>query len=132
RSIVDDGRRNHLSRLIQRQAGQRAHHAAGIFALEVDAYRLTGADALNHLANQLAQFLVVRELQLEANSERVEVRRQLDRISGEHDRRARGRQLVSEIAEGSGDVRVGQVRREVLEEKDRVEIESLDVAQGLE
>src|SRR5712691_7137399 len=73
-SIIDDRLRDHLPGLIERQARQRAAHPLRIVACQVDVNRLPRAYAVDDRANDFAQLFLVRKLQLNPYSERVEIR----------------------------------------------------------
>ena len=126
-SIVDDRLGDHLSRLVEGQSGERSDHALRLVTAEIDAYRLTCADAVDHTPDQLPQLLLIRKLQLEFDRECVEIGRQLDWIAGQNDHGARRDQLLSEIAQRAGDVRIREVRSEVFEEVNGVEVEAVHV-----
>ena len=101
-----------------------------LLARQLDRHPLPRAHRVDDAAHQIAQLALVGQLEGETNGHGVDVFRQLERIPGEHDGRSRGGESLRQVTEGTGHVRIRQVRRHVLEQVDGVvDGDALDVAQ---
>ena len=126
-SVREDGLRDDAARLIERESGERLHEAMHVVAGQVDLHRLARLHRVDDAADRLAPLRLVGQLQIETDGERVEVARQLERLAGDDDRRARVRHLLRQLAQRARDFRLREVRREVLEQVHRVAGHLFDV-----
>ena len=129
-SVIDDCRRDDLARLVECEPRQCADNSLRIFAGQVDADALSRAHAFDYRADQVANFVFVRQFQLEPHRERVDVRGKLDRAAGQHEGGPRRGQLLGEIAQCPRDAGGREIGREVLQKIDAIAVDALDVPQS--